>query len=289
MSYSQIAMRNRLLLAGLLLAIATVGAMKVPEIAAGGLLYPSRRTAVPPSPDGCRDDRRQISGLALSGWRCAARGPRRGTIVYLHGIADNRASGIGVIRRYLPEGFDVLAYDSRRHGQSEGDICTYGYYEKQDLRSLIDSVAEGPVILFGTSLGAAIAMQEAAADPRVTMVIAAEIFSDLRTVAVERAPSILPSWMIDKAFAVAESRGRFVVADVSPVDAAKRLTIPVLLIHGAEDADTRPSHSERVFAALRGPRRLLLVPGAGHNHSLSREETWRVIDEWIDTMKTGSQ
>jgi dipeptidyl aminopeptidase/acylaminoacyl peptidase len=42
--------------------------------------------------------------------------------------------------------------------------------------------------------------------------------------------------------------GRFVVDAVSPFNAASRISIPVLLVHGAEDTDTLPAHSERVFA-----------------------------------------
>jgi dipeptidyl aminopeptidase/acylaminoacyl peptidase len=102
----------------------------------------------------------------------------------------------------------------------------------------------------------------------------------------ERAPAVMPGWMIRKAFAIAERRGSFVVDAVSPLEAAKRLTIPVLLIHGAEDTDTPPSHSDRVFRELRGRKRLLLVPGARHNHSLNSADAWRAIDEWVDTIGT---
>jgi dipeptidyl aminopeptidase/acylaminoacyl peptidase len=55
----------------------------------------------------------------------------------------------------------------------------------------------------------------------------------------------------------------------------------VLLIHGAEDTDTLPAHSERVFAALGGPKRLILVPHARHNQSLSGE-VWNELDQWIE-------
>jgi dipeptidyl aminopeptidase/acylaminoacyl peptidase len=67
---------------------------------------------------------------------------------------------------------------------------------------------------------------------------------------------------------------------VSPFNAAARISAPVLLIHGADDTETRPAHSERVFAALAGPKRLIFVPHAGHNHSLSGD-VWIEIDKWI--------
>jgi len=47
------------------------------------------------------------------------------------------------------------------------------------------------------------------------------------------------------------------------------------------DTDTRPEHSQRVFAALKGPKRLILVPNAAHNGSL-RPEVWGEIERWID-------
>jgi pimeloyl-ACP methyl ester carboxylesterase len=207
--------------------------------------------------------------------------PRRGTIVYLHGIADNRSSARGVIARYIERGFDVVAYDSRAHGQSGGDACTYGFFEKGDLRKVIDAIGGGRTVLIGTSLGAAVALQAAAEDPRIATVIAAETFSDLRTVATERAPFVFTRRSIARAFQLAEQQAGFRVDAASPLAAAPRIKVPVLLIHGAADRETPPSHSQRVFDALTGPKRLFLVPGAGHNQSL-RAEVWTEIDRWIE-------
>jgi len=201
--------------------------------------------------------------------------------VYLHGVGDNRTSAAGVIDRFGKRGFDVIAYDSRAHGDSQGDICTYGFFEKRDLFRVLDTVDAGPIVLIGTSLGAAVALQEAALDTRVTAVIAAETFSDLRTVATERAPFFFTPGTIARAFRLAEEQGRFEVDAVSPEAAARAIRIPVLLVHGATDVDTPLDHSRRVLAALAGPKRLILVPGAGHNESL-RGEVWDEIDQLMD-------
>lgn len=125
------------------------------------------------------------------------------------------------------------------------------------------------------------AIQEAADDPRVSAIVAAEVFSGLRTVARERAPFFLTRGTIDKAFRLAERDGHFVIDAVSLFTAAPRITVPVLLIHGAEDKKTAPAHSERVYAALGGPKRLTLVPHAGHNRSLSGD-VWSEIDKWME-------
>lgn len=252
------------------------------SMAAGALLYPTRTVSPHPTPPSCEERQFQGDGVVLAGWHCRAEGDRRGTVVYLHGIADNRGSSRGVIQRLTRRGFDVIAYDSRRHGTSAGDFCTYGFLEKNDLQAVVSALGPGPVILIGMSLGAAVALQAAAIEPRITTVVAAEVFSDLRTIATERAPLLFPGFMIAKAFRLAETRGGFAVDAVSPVEAAKTLRIPVLLIHGAEDRQTSPDHSQRVLAALAGPKRLILLPGVGHNHSLSSPAVWAEIEQWID-------
>jgi len=274
---------DRLLVVGALLA----GACMPPEWGANALLHPTRRPLVvaadlPPHEDVVvRSD-----GLALRGWLFRGRGTRRGLIVHLHGVADNRASGVGLARRFGPQGYDVFTYDSRAHGESQGDACTYGFYEKRDLSRALDALGADGAVLFGSSLGASVALQAAADDPRVRGVIAQSPFSDLETVARERAPFVATEAEIAEAFAIAEQRGHFRIAEVSPRAAAARIRVPVLLIHGADDRETLPAHSQRIYEALRGPRQLLIVPGADHNDVLRGEDVWREIETWLSGLPT---
>ena len=266
---------------GVVAFVAAEASNRVPAMAANGLLHPMRRTVSQRIPENCESAAFRGAGVVLNGWRCYATGEPRGTIIHLHGIADNRGSASNVIRRYTATGFDVIAYDSRAHGDSEGSICTYGYFEKDDLREVIGGVEHGPIVLIGNSLGAAIALQAAEGEPRIAGVVAAETFSDLRTVARERAPWILSADIVARAFQLAEKSGGFEVDAVSPEQSARHIRVPVLLIHGADDRDTPASHSQRVLAALAGPKRLILVEGAGHNESLRQDKIWIEIDRWI--------
>jgi len=258
----------------------------VTSAAAGALLHPYRRAMREAPPQRCTARSFTGDGVRVEGWQCSAP-PHRATIVLLHGVADTRASWRAAIGRFSAAGYDVIAYDSRAHGESTGTACTYGFFEKADLKKVIDASGADRVVLFGASLGAAVALQEAPDDARVVAVVAAETFSDLRTVATERAPRLLTKGVIRDAFAMAERDARFVVDDVSPVHAASRIKVPVLLIHGAADEDTPADHSRRVFAALAGPKRLLLVPGVGHNRSLSSASVWNEIDRWIAASVSG--
>ena len=267
----------------MVLATGVVAVRQLPAVGAGGLLHPSRRHVAIAPPAGCRTATYAGAGIQLQGWRCEAVAARRASLVYLHGVADNRASGAGVIERFVARGFDVVVYDSRAHGESEGKACTYGYFEKQDLHRVIDTLSPGPVVLAGTSLGAAVALQEAAEDSRVSAVVAAETFSDLRAIATERAPFFFTAGIIRHAFELAEQEAEFDVDAVSAVVAASRINAPVILIHGEADTETRSDHSRRVFDALRRQKRLILVPGAGHNGSL-RAEVWDEVARWIDSV-----
>lgn len=266
------------------LVVIGIAASQLPAYGAGALLFPSRHVTARPAPAHCVDQQFDGVGVRLTGWFCkSTASERKGTIVYLHGVADNRGSAMSAIEIFLPLGFDVVAYDSRAHGSSTGERCTYGYFEKRDLERVLDQVGATDVILIGHSLGAAVALQAAAIEPRVKAVVAASTFSDLRTVASERV-SMFPAWWLGPAFTRAERDGQFVVDDVSPLQAAAAIAVPVLLIHGANDRDTLPAHSERVINALHVPKTLIIVPNAGHNDVL-RAEVWKQIKSWLDVTR----
>jgi pimeloyl-ACP methyl ester carboxylesterase len=273
--------RARPALSAALVVAGLLASCMPPSWGAGALLHPQRRRVemVPALPH--LDASFQGDGIELKGWRFPARAPARGvTVVYLHGVADNRASGVWIAERLVGSGYDVVAYDGRAHGDSGGDACTYGYHEKRDLSRVLDQLGATRVVLVGASLGAAVALQAAAEDGRVIGVAAAAVFADLASIAHDRA-WFASEGQIARALALAAREGNFEVGEVSPARAAARVRVPVLLVHGENDAQTRPEHSRRVLAALAGPKRLVLVPGAGHDDALGKAwgEVERLIDE----------
>jgi alpha-beta hydrolase superfamily lysophospholipase len=263
------------------LALAAAGCMP-PSWGAAALLHPARHSASrqPTRPfEAFAWEGAGTPGVKLVGWWFHAGAPR-GTLIYLHGVADNRGSSVGIAEHFVPMGFDVVAYDSRAHGDSGGDACTYGYYEKQDLARVVDRLPHKPIVVMGTSMGGAVALQAAAQDPRVAAVIAVAPFSDLRTAATERAPFFASRRNLEDAFRLAEEGGRFRVDEVSPLAAAPLIRAPVLLIHGDHDTETPHAHSERILAALGGPKRLVTIANGGHRGGL-QAETWRELDAWL--------
>ena len=77
--------------------------------------------------------------------------------------------------------------------------------------------------------------------------------SDLRTAAIERAPFIASRRNIEEAFKLAEDHGKFRIDDVSPMAAAGRVKIPVILIHGAKDEETPPAQASGFMLPWRAP------------------------------------
>jgi alpha-beta hydrolase superfamily lysophospholipase len=262
-----------------LVAVAAAGCMP-PSWGANALLHPQRRpmTRQPDRPFDAVVF--EGEGVKLKGWWFHAP-QKRGTVVFLHGLADNRGTGVGIADHFLDRGYDVIEYDSRAHGESEGDACTYGFYEKQDLRRVLDRVETKPIAVMGTSLGAGIALQAAAEEPRIRVVVAVSSFSDLRTAARERAPFFASKGNLAEAFVLAEKEAKFRADDVSPMAAAALIKAPTLVIHGEKDDETPAEHSQRIFSALHEPKRLIMVPNAGHNHVIDAG-IWRQIDAWID-------
>jgi pimeloyl-ACP methyl ester carboxylesterase len=264
-----------------LLALLLLAGCMPPTWAANALIHPGRQ---PPAPAPRRPYEAvdlEGAGIHLKGWRFPAQGPvKRGTLVYLHGIGDSRRWSAGIADHFTPAGYDVLAYDSRAHGESGGDACTYGVYERQDLIKVLSRVQNRPIVLMGVSLGAAVALQTAAESHDVAAVIAIATFSDLRTVGQERAPFFASQRNIDDAFRIAEAEARFHVDDASPLAAAPHIKVPALIIHGARDRDTVPAHSQRVYDSLGGPKQLILVPGAGHDDPVNGT-VWRQMDDWL--------
>ena len=261
--------------------VLAVIAVFLPTIGAGLILHPPHRRVKASPPEAFTAVTYQSDGVTLQGWHGVATGKHRGTVIYLHGMADNRVGGVGALENFRARGFDVIAYDSRAHGESGGEACTYGYFEKNDLHRVIDTLRPGPVILIGSSLGGAVALQAAATDSRVSAVVAAEAFSDLRTIVIERAPFFFSASNIEKSFEKAEREAHIRIDEISPAEAAQEITVPVLIIHGADDTDTPPAHSQRIFDSLTGSKRFILVPAAGHNESL-QGESWSEIESWVN-------
>ncbi len=213
-------------------------------------------------------------GLKLSCWFIPNGKNSRGTILYLHGVGDCKIGGVTLAKLFFQHGFNVFLYDSRQHGESEGRYCTYGYYEKYDVLTVIDylqtrsDIQMGKIGIFGTSMGGAIALQAAAIDHRIAAVAAEACFTDLRTISVDYQQRIIKlpwHFLRNVAMSRAQKIANFKAREVSPLEVVKQLKIPLLFIHGTEDSFIKLQYSKTLYENANEPKELFLIGGANHN------------------------
>jgi pimeloyl-ACP methyl ester carboxylesterase len=227
--------------------------------------------------------------------------PNGDAVLVLHGIGDSRGSQAGPARMLTRHGYLAVTPDSRAHGDSGGDLATYGLREADDVHRWVDwLIAEKHarrVFGFGESLGGAVLIQSLAVEPRFSGIIADSAFSDFERVAEDRVAQIVhvPRWMaappVWAGFLVARLRYGLDFRDVSPESAIAKTQTPVLLIHGMDDEKTPSEHSKMMAAANPEMVRLWLVPGAGHVGAWSRapEEFERRVIGFYQNLPPGIQ
>jgi alpha-beta hydrolase superfamily lysophospholipase len=242
-------------------------------------------------------DVRAPDGVLLRGWQVTPPQPNGSWVVLFHGVADNRVGVIGQSEFLLRADYTVVMMDARAHGASEGSMATYGWLERNDTRAIIDQIFHsvmlpclsiqwhgpgGPtcapkhVFALGESMGAGIALQSAAADPRIEAVVAESSFADLREAAYDyaglRKSPLLGKTLLSPFTWTLLYRGEKLtglpVAEVSAVKAVAARPFPVLLICDEKDEALPCRHSEMIYAAARGPKQLWRVPGAYHSAAL---------------------
>jgi dipeptidyl aminopeptidase/acylaminoacyl peptidase len=225
-----------------------------------------------------------FDGTRLYGWWMAA-SKRAPTIVALHGVKKNRTDVLRAALVLRRAGFNVLVFDGRAHGDSEGRFVTYGFYERRDVETAIEWLIAEKLIdrrrvgLAGESMGAAIALQVAAHNPWIGAVWADSPFASLRRVAEEfmqrvtRLPGAVLSPVMWTTIQVANYRGKFDIETVNPLELAAKINCPVQLVHGAEDQLIATVHSEQIYEALGGDKEIWVVEGARHARSVRHSKT----------------
>ena len=209
---------------------------------------------------------RAPDGVLLRGWKVRPAQPNGDWVLLFHGVSDNRTGVIGHAEFLLRAGYGVMMMDARAHGASEGEQATYGWKERFDTKAMVDALESservGRLFALGESMGAALALQSAAVEPRIEAVVAESSFSNLKEVTYDYAGLHLGSWLGKTLFRPAsivavhqaEKEGGFRFADVSPEAAVAARSFPVLLISGTRDATIPTRHSRRIFARAAGPK-----------------------------------
>jgi len=195
------------------------------------------------------------------------------TVIIAHGITVTLYCSVKYLNLFRKRGFNVLLYEHRNHGRSGKKNTTYGFYEKHDLKAVVDFAMQksGPGSVVGTmgeSLGASIALQHCAIDPRISFVVADCPYSDLTDLLkyhVHLDYHLPPFPMLYVADFFCWLLTGMTFSKVSPIRDITPVETPIFWIHGQDDTYIPPRMSVDMYHAKKnGIKKLFLAPLAGH-------------------------
>jgi len=191
-------------------------------------------------------------GISLHGWFIPAGKTPSGVLLFFHGNAGNISHRLDSIRIFHDLGLDVFIFDYRGYGLSAGKPSEEGFYA--DGRAALGFLLEkgyspGEVILFGRSLGGAVAARIAGETTPAALIIESS-FTSLAAIAARVAP-LFPVGLL--------LRSGFHTEALLPA-----VRCPVLVIHSPDDEMIPFSHGKRLFEAASEPKAFLETSG-DHN------------------------
>jgi dipeptidyl aminopeptidase/acylaminoacyl peptidase len=211
-------------------------------------------------------------GVRLRGWYVPGAG--RAGIVLCHGFPMNREDVADFLPWLHAAGFHVLAFDFRALGESDGDLCTFGYREKQDVAAAVATLARQPGVdprrigAMGISMGGASTLLAAAETPEIRAVVADSAFARLDEMLEERFRHIPPIYrgaLCSSVRLCAERWSGCSMREIAPVSVIREIAPrPILIIHGTADGLVPLRHARQLHAAAGDGIELWEVPDARH-------------------------
>jgi uncharacterized protein len=243
-----------------------------------------------------------FDGVDLRGWFFRPQQGNGSVVIVLHGHGDNRVGSAGFAPMLLRHHYAVLDPDSRAHGESGGEIATFGFDEARDLSRWVDWLAgqnyRGCVYGLGESMGAAIVLQALPSEPRFCAVVAESPYASFREIGYDRLTQrfgngwwtreLLVAPLVSEGFWYARLRYGIDLDQVSPATRVASTRVPVLLIHGMNDFNIVVRHCREILQNHSGEMELWEVPGAGHTQAYKTEpeEFERRVTGWFDRHTT---
>ncbi|NLD49959.1 MAG: alpha/beta fold hydrolase [Clostridiaceae bacterium] len=234
------------------------------------------------------------NSLTLKGWLFTVKGSNK-TVILAHGYGQNRLQfgeeTIDLIKGLLNAGYNVLTFDFRNNGESEGNLTTVGILEKDDLLGAVEFIKQrgsSTIVLMGFSMGASTALVAAQESLDVDAVIADSPFSDLTEYLNSNLSvwSKLPPMPFNQSTLL--SMKVLLGIDTKTFSPVKSIGIkpqrPVLLIHSKDDEKIPVENSYTLLGAGGKTVQLWETSGVGHVGSFTgyKDEYLKRVIDFLD-------
>ena len=226
----------------------------------------------------------------LSGWWVQIE-QHQGVILLFHGYGGCKSQLIREAELFNRMGYSTLLIDFRASGESEGNQTTIGFLESQDVITAFNWVkAKFPkekIIPYGFSMGA-VAMMKAVSEAQITpdqMIIAAP-FGSLEEAVKQRFRLMdVPTFpLADMMLLYGSWQNNFNTFTHKPIDYAKNIGIPTLLMLGQKDPKVSLEETQEIYQNLSGEKKLALLKNSAHESYINHDQnTWEeVISDFLE-------
>ncbi len=214
------------------------------------------------------------------------------TVMFFHGYKSEPACDFAAMYDfYRSLGHDLIYVHMRAHGKSDGEYIGFGALDRYDVVRWTDRAAElfpdNDIYLHGMSMGAASVLQsmDLELNERVRGIIADCGYSDLDTLFRNLVGKLyhLPVMFVDVFEYVNLLKAGYSFKEASSVRSVSAARVPLVYICGDSDRYVPKAMAMEICNACKGPKRLLLVPGAGHaaSYMCAKDEYEALIKEII--------
>lgn len=201
-------------------------------------------------------------GIGLHGWYIPV-AQARGTVLFLHGNGGNISHRLDSVLMFHRLGYDMLIFDYRGYGNSGGTPSEEGTYRDAMTawKYLIEQrhLSSCRIVLFGESMGAAVAAQLAAREKPAALVIASG-FTSVPDMAQHLYPYLPARWL---------ARIRYDTREY-----LRTVTAPVLVAHSPQDDIVPFEQGQALFAAANPPKQFLELAGGHNDGFIFMRESW---------------
>ena len=176
----------------------------------------------------------------------------------------------------IPSNISLFCFDFAGCGLSQGDYISLGFYEKDDIATVINYLREKETVstigLWGRSMGAATALMHADRDPSIGGVILDSAYSNLKTLAEElcvqytKIPKFVLSIGIGIVKRTIKNKAGFDINLICPIEHVKQGFVPALFVAAYDDKFIIPNHTRKLHEEYAGDKNLIMVEG-DHNSS----------------------